>query len=351
MKTTQRHWDRMTMMPTSTLVHNITKYLQNLAEGSFCKRFTHHFPFMKSHWRAEADFKIMQLLFESEFHLPAHFDYVKYMKFVLQDVVISLANISTLHWLMLMAINFAWFVVLKVGDFATPDDHICLFDVDCAKKDAHRRLGGSPGPAPCGNSTGGYDKAYDIPYDETLTWVWVYVAIGWLVALLQALIVHIIHKKMQRVLEFNQAMDDNSVVQLIEELEHKVAQHDDKVAGQKTYAESPTAEVLIAGSKESSPETPHQKHIIDLTLSGSIHDGAPDTIMVFRKTGKDSNDVMSLRSYEILVFITQFLQLVIDFYLGVVASSLSLLRIMSVLLPVLTWLRLALQAFTSCTCV
>eukprot|EP01052_Picozoa_sp_SAG31_P057565 SAG31_NODE_17108_length_683_cov_1.061644_2_plen_132_part_00 len=41
-----------------------------------------------------------------------------------------------------------------------------------------------------------------------------------------------------------------------------------------------------------------------------------DHIMVFHDAGKDANDALSIRGFESLMFLTQFFQLVLDFYLG-----------------------------------
>lgn len=51
------------------------------------------------HMRDEADFKIIQLIFKTQFHLKHNFDYVMYAKAVLEDTVVDLANISVYHWL------------------------------------------------------------------------------------------------------------------------------------------------------------------------------------------------------------------------------------------------------------
>ena len=74
------------MTPTATVMTDCSKYLESLT-GSCWAKFCHANPFVASHWRAEADFKILQLLFEAEFHMPVHFDYVSYMKLVMQDTV------------------------------------------------------------------------------------------------------------------------------------------------------------------------------------------------------------------------------------------------------------------------
>jgi hypothetical protein len=52
-----------------------------------------------------------------------------------------------------------------------------------------------------------------------------------------------------------------------------------------------------------------------IELGETFGDGDDDQVMTF-ENGKDSNDVMSIRTFELLVFFAIFLQLVIDFYLG-----------------------------------
>jgi hypothetical protein len=83
MAATQRQWDRMSMVQTSVIMDKVSSYIKGL-DNSVWKRFKHRMPFIPSRWRYEADFKVMQLLFERKFHLPLHFDYVEYMKLVLQ---------------------------------------------------------------------------------------------------------------------------------------------------------------------------------------------------------------------------------------------------------------------------
>jgi hypothetical protein len=160
-----------------------------------------------------------------------------------------MANISVWHWVILMVINLIWFVLLtleiavrpeqshffaSLGEYfeltfgrigapqhGLPDDHICLFSVDCSAGDgAHRRQLGGGGAVPegCGEDAvdarrrqlaGGEDACpcmnstapvvVDICPNETLNWIWVYIVIGWLVVIGQVTIVWLINSKMNMV--------------------------------------------------------------------------------------------------------------------------------------------------------
>jgi len=58
----------------------------------------------------------------------------------------------------------------------------------------------------------------------------------------------------------------------------------------------------------------HHTHIVD--ISGDGDDAETDHIMTFKSSGKNSNSIMSLKNFETLMFLTQFFQLVMDFYFG-----------------------------------
>ena len=94
MHVTQREWDRMAMKPVAAVMDDVTVYLDGLQSSGY-KRLKHFLPFVASEWRDEADFKILQLLFKTKFHLHPHFDYVMYVKSVLEDNVVAMANVST----------------------------------------------------------------------------------------------------------------------------------------------------------------------------------------------------------------------------------------------------------------
>ena len=58
----------------------------------------------------------------------------------------------------------------------------------------------------------------------------------------------------------------------------------------------------------------HNRHLV--VLEGDPEEAETDHIMLFGDTGKDSRDILSIKSFEGLMFLTQFFQLVIDFYFG-----------------------------------
>ena len=155
MHITQRKWDRVSMKPTVEVKDDIVHYLHTV-ETSYCKRFRHVLP--GTDWRDEADFKLLQLLFKIKFDLPGHFDYVMYIKAVLEKNVVSMANISTYHWLLLMLLNALWYVVMVYAMPTLPfdlepqsDEKICIAEVFCegAEVSSHRRQLASAAPAPC----------------------------------------------------------------------------------------------------------------------------------------------------------------------------------------------------------
>jgi hypothetical protein len=153
MHLTQRAWDRMALSPTSDVMESVKNHLDSL-EGSVWNRIKQRVPMLATNWRAEADFKLLQMLFKIKYHLPDSFDYVQYINMRLQDVVILMCNISTWHWMMIMIINLVWWLLMR---FVTPalgfeplvDENICLVDCDDVVKTGRRRLGGSAGPSTC----------------------------------------------------------------------------------------------------------------------------------------------------------------------------------------------------------
>jgi hypothetical protein len=316
MATTQRRWDRMAMTPTTTVVEQVKAYLKSL-DSSPWRRLKNSLPITSHQWRVEADFKVMQLLFEAQYHLPAHFDYVDYMKLVLQDVVISMANISTWHWVLLMAINLVWWVVLQVTDVGLPDDHICLFTPDCTSRgDDHRRqLGAAAEDAcPCSNSTDPVGPD-DIGATESLNWLWLFVLIGWFVTLMQALIVHILNNKMQQIIKNAGGENDQFLERLMLKLAQDVEMHADAHAVHMKKQNTTEAQEDAPDGKQLE-QHPNPKHHVTLCESTRQLLEEADHILDFEFSGKNSNDVMSLQNYEQIMFWTKSMQLVIDFYLG-----------------------------------
>lgn len=369
MSGTQREWDRIAMTQTATIMEGVQRHVDSI-KGSARSRLKHSVPIFGQAWRAEAEFKILQLLFETKFRMSVQFDYVAYIKVVLQGVVVSMANISALHWALIMAINGLWWLFIQIvmpalDMHATPDDHICLFQTECGLGSAaHRRLAAAASSAAAGacrsklaigeactlvssagdscslnatlqqalNATlapGAWTQCAaeaaatahaDIGAKETHRWLLVFVLIGWVVALLQAVIVSNIHSRMDHVFACCGAGDDcgaGDVQAVLGSLQRSLVKHEQAllVGGAVAEAEADVESQSITVEGEAVKGKFHYMHHL-ITLDALMGEGDADHIMVFAEAGKNSNDILSVRTFELLVFATQFLQLVLDFYLG-----------------------------------
>lgn len=316
MAVTQREWDRLAMMPTSMVMARVDDYMAGVAASGW-KRFQHKMPFMATQWRHEADFKVLQQLFSTHFHMPRNFDYVQYINLVLQGVVVSMANLTTLHWALIMAINGVWWTAIKLGDAVfdanfTPDDHICLFATVCTD-DSRRALAAAGAEDGCSNAT--VEEAVDIGTDETRSWMWLFIAVGWFVVLLLWAILHSIDTRMKRVLASNGATEDSHIVGLLDRTQRELLAHAGHLSEHElfqTTAKAPETNEA-PDEKDNHTEIKPRRHLIE--LGETFEDGDADQVMVF-PDGTDGNRVLSIAMFELLVFSTQFLQLVIDFYLG-----------------------------------
>ena len=272
MHITQREWDRMSMTPTAAVIEDVNYYLDSL-QTSGCRQCKHIMPFMATEWRAEADFKIMQLLFKTKFHMPAHFDYVMYIKAILEENVVSMANISTWHWVLIMLMNGGWWVGIVwgmplVGMEATVDEDTCLLfcDPDGSSSDSHRRLSAAPESTTCSaklldfelhddmceynltqldtaidqllNASGDPEGSYwfqcqacqdemaggaaDITSEQTLLSLFAFAGMGWFVVLLQTLIVRNVNGRMQHILKLHGANKDDSINEMLTTLQEKL---------------------------------------------------------------------------------------------------------------------------------
>lgn len=95
----QRDWDRISMKSVERVLISLEERLEEVRNKPW-SRFKAKLPWTSLYrMRDEADFKIVQLIFKTQFHLKHNFDYVMYAKAVLEDLVVDLANISVYHWI------------------------------------------------------------------------------------------------------------------------------------------------------------------------------------------------------------------------------------------------------------
>eukprot|EP01043_Picozoa_sp_COSAG02_P016931 COSAG02_NODE_756_length_17532_cov_5.673550_8_plen_954_part_00 len=351
----QRDWDRIAHTSIITVIDDLNFYLDRLT-GSRWRRFKHRFA---SDWRNDADFKVMELLFKSKFHLPHNFDYVHYIKLVLQDVVVTMANITTLHWGILTGMFAFWWVgmVLLLPilglDATLENNNICM--VTCPDEQHRRQLvaAAAAEPEPCyakipgdtcsmnitelqlawddlvsNTSVDSYWKTCDeclaagenlgpddISSDLTLRWLVLYCVLGWLLAATQAGIVYSLHERMRRILSMHDIHEPQNLPELLNNLYKNVVKH--ALAEGEAQA---SGKVIVDDPKSERTDVVLAKELHHQTLINLDDDEAnsyeSDTIMVFSRAGKTANDVLSVREYESLMFATQLVQLLIDFYFG-----------------------------------
>ena len=352
---TQREWDRMAMKPTADVMTAVSTYLENV-QSSCWKKFLYKMPTRgvmgDSVALAEAEFKILQMLFQVKFHLPVHFDYVQYIKLVLGDVIVMISNISTFHWFLIMVINAVWWVsivgLLPVfGYESAVDEAACWPNCDESAGGSQRRQLGGAGPEPCrarldgdtctfggpedldsaldalrSNTTGYWaqceaceasQKTDDLPMHLTRFWCVFYGVVGWVFALMQAGVLAALNARMRKILEFvdPKPYRPENIVDLLEKLQKQVI--GTKPVSSNSYTDEDSDQKTIVST---SGEL-HHRHLVN--IQGQADDAEADHIIKFNSEakqgkGRDANDVMSKKNFETLMFVTQLCQLVIDFY-------------------------------------
>lgn len=353
----QRDWDRIAHTPTAEVIDSVQRSLDKLrASTPTWERFKTRLPYA-ARWHSDADFKVLQLLFQSKFHLPLSFDYVMYIKLVLEDVVVTTCNISAWHWVILMAINFIWwlgmvYLLPVLGlDPAPETDKICMYGCD---GDQRRRLGATVGePEICqaaldgdmcdmnatelqhacdalqsSTSSSNYwnqcnkctdmlsTEVGDITSDQTLSYLVLYTGIGWAIVLAQFMIVANLRTRMKKILALHEASDPEQVSGLLRQMEENVLEHME--ARRQLSAGVDDHFSLEDNEDERTDLVEHQDlHMVHLiNMDAEEHEQEADHIMIFDKHGMTSNDIMSIADYELLVFLTQNNQLIMDFYFG-----------------------------------
>lgn len=142
----------------------------------------------------------------------------------------------------------------------------------------------------------------------------VFAMCGWLVVLLQSFVNHSISRRLTHVLALHDATKDEHLPVLL-------AQYQEKLRNRLNRRLTATDDDEEDGQDEGSTliiETTVGKlhHRRCIPMPGAADEPDSDHVMVFRKSNKNSNDILSIRSSEALMFFAQFFQLIIDFHFG-----------------------------------
>ena len=176
----KRSWDRMAMMT----VHDIVKRLkQNLPPDDptcaqrlslWLEDFVKNTMGIGKHWRLEADFKVVEMLFKTKFYLDRTFNYNRYLELVLEDTVVNLSNLSPYHWLAVIVLCVTAEQTIDAGEVALEQELMQNEEDELLATDSgRRRLGAASGegengckftsevpvvPMPCGMSQTAIDE-------------------------------------------------------------------------------------------------------------------------------------------------------------------------------------------------
>jgi hypothetical protein len=166
------------------------------------------------------------------------------------------------------------------------------------------------------------NKKDDIPADDTFIYTVMFIAIGWIVALNQAFIVLNLARRMRRVLEFNGALDDDNIVELLKKLQKDLLPRN-RAAAMAAQIQDKLARRISRdnGGRENDTDDVHADsddlHTVNLE-DDDDDDEEADKKMIFRHNDelKDSDDILSIKTFGWLMFVSMTWQLVIDFYVS-----------------------------------
>jgi Ca2+-binding EF-hand superfamily protein len=303
MHVTRREWDRISMMRSHDVVEKLNAYFKS-QEGSTWAKFKHLLAWSE-HYRDEADFKAVQMLFKSKFHLGRNFDYMQYVKYVLETNVVNLANISVYHWLTIICIS----LIINLGAEQLNEDAV-------ASSSHRRQLGGAAAPEKCvrqidcnmtvaqlqaeidllvGNSSSSYgaecsaceaSRMASVVDEDTKLSFFIFLGFGYFLLLLQLWMLRTLGKRTHLVLKLHGAKNAKMLPALLSRLDAKF----------ERYYHSANAD---------------RANMVD-----PDSDQTEDHMMVFHKSKKTANDVLSWRTFSALMFIVKWIQLLNAFYCG-----------------------------------
>jgi hypothetical protein len=267
---TRRNWDRISMTSVHNVCLDIEEHLETIKVSAWA-RLKHS---TSSEWRAQADFKLVELLFKTKFHLEKNFDYMMYAKSVLEKNVVDLANISTYHWAAICAISMSIYFA-GPGEF-DPEEFMEAFKFELPGGTSNssstgddaggrRRLGGTAQDQctepvlPCGLNASALQYAVDSlfmltinatnatsPYNETCSLcsdstpqtsqdnsektrqaILMYGMIGWVLITTQGMINWWLTHKMNLILKYHGANHVSTMPNLLRHLDEHFSRRDD----------------------------------------------------------------------------------------------------------------------------
>jgi hypothetical protein len=265
------------------------------------------------------------------------------------------ANIGTWHWTLICVINAIWYAMILIIQ-GNIDDFGHMEEEEGGVR--RRQLGGAavaePTCAPQLKRASGVDVTCDsgvnvsagdldslfsvlqnssafgleaqcnacVPVDagghalsaeKTLLYGMCFAAVGWAVLVLQLVIVWTIRKRMSHVLEIHGAKEDDHIVDLLRELNEKAvkakewdyeARHEDGVNDEddETHVNVAVYADVVGGDEDDVMED----HIMYFKGRAGVRNG--DGSVVMPRENKDSNSIMSQKTFGNLIFATKFLQ-------------------------------------------
>jgi hypothetical protein len=259
MHVTRREWDRISMMSVQDVVAKLEDYLQ-LRQTSGLEKFKSRLPLLGDWAREEADFKIIELLFKSKFHLGRDFDYIMYVKNVLETNVVDLANISTYHWISIGIISLS--IYFGAGMLDDTESTWCVWcggEEASATPSSHRRhlAAGPETLEPChaaiacnmtntevaaalssvlANGSGGYLAEYrsecgvceaaraETLEDENRTKLslFIFIGFGYFLICLQGSVLFTVKRRIRRMITIYGAQDISVIPELLRKLDQTV---------------------------------------------------------------------------------------------------------------------------------
>lgn len=141
----------------------------------------------------------------------------------------------------------------------------------------------------------------------------VFALCGWLIVLFQWCVNHSISGRIVHILALHNATKDEHLGWMLTHLQEKLRNKLNRRLTMEDDMDDEEEEGTTLLIETTVGELHHRRCI---PMAGEADEPDTDHVMLFRKSGKNSNDILSIRNSEVLMFLAQFFQLVIDFHFG-----------------------------------